>query len=542
MPRQRKRPQPGRKARDVSSFVPVVWAVPEAPCSCGAPRIIVQHRCRRLQLLDSKLLITQKDRVCTNPECPERETIVRPTPPESRLVLKGTEYGLDVIAYVGERHIHGQRSFAEIHGELTKKGHGVQISERHVPNLFRLYLAIIGARNLDCQAVRARLEAQGRLILSVDAVKLDDVSPPLYVVREVLSEEILLAERIEKADTENLTRFLEQVKAIGIPVAGIVSDKERALVPAIAAAFPGVPHQYCQTHYFNNLVKPMESDLTKLNTEVEKIAKEVRDFEKRLDKAEAATPKERELVRKMCRGVHAFSRKRGDKLVDPSAVKRFEGLSRLADVAEKANLKEGTWPLLATLLTLLGCLAPLRELAYRLARQVKIVREIAHLLGQDVTGKTVQRRLKAYLTKLEREAPQRGRGAARGRFHDHVIAVTDRFWKGLFACYDVDGLPNNNNELESFFRALKWHERRTRGKASTAGGILESLAPQLVLLWPEIQRRPDVQAILADLSPEQLQRARDVIHEVAEPARERRSLVRDPDTQLKNALAAWYDA
>jgi hypothetical protein len=263
------------------------------------------------------------------------------------------------------------------------------------------------------------------------------------VVREVVSEEILLAERIEKADVETLTKFLGKVHEIGIPVAGIVSDKERALVPAIAAAFPGVPHQYCQTHFFGNLVKPMEPDLVELSTAVDKVSKAVRDFEKRLDKMEAATPEEKDLAKKMCRGVHALSKKRGDKLLAPTAVKRFEGISNLTEMLRNAvQSKDGKWPLLAKLLMLLVGLSPMRELANRLSRQVEVIRQIAHILGQDVTAKTVQRRLRAYLTKLESEAPKRGRGAARGRFNEHVVAVTERFWKGLFACYDVDGLPN----------------------------------------------------------------------------------------------------
>jgi hypothetical protein len=41
---------------------------------------------------------------------------------------------------------------------------------------------------------------------------------------------------------------------------GIVSDKERSLVPAIAEVFPGVPHQFCQTHFLKNLAEPLQVD------------------------------------------------------------------------------------------------------------------------------------------------------------------------------------------------------------------------------------------------------------------------------------------
>jgi len=465
--------------------------------------------------------------------------LIRPDTKESKLVLRGCEYGLDVIALVGERHIHGHRSFAEIHQELVKE-YGVLISERHVPNLFRLYLVLVGARHLETAAVQARLKAQGRMILSVDAVQFDDVSPRLYVIREVLSEEILAAERIEKADTERLAAFLETAKAIGVSVVGIVTDKEKALIAAVEVAFPGVPHQYCQTHFLGHLVKPMESDLVKLGSAVEKVAKDMRGLAKGMAENEAATPEEWQIANKLCEAVQVISKVQGDKILDPAALKRFTELKEIREMTKEAvERREGDSPLLIRILTIFAFMAPWIALAKRLSRQVEIVREIAHLLGQDVLGKTVERRLDAYLKKLAQHAPQRGRGAAQGLFHHQVIAVARRFWKGLFACYDVEGLPNNNNALESFFRLLKCHFRRVHGTKSTAGGVLESIAPLMVMLWPELQKRPNLQALLHDLTAEEIKKARDGMQELAEPAQKRRGFRRDREGQLKAAFEAF---
>ena len=143
----------GRTGRDLSNFTLVDWLVPEGFCSCcQAPLRIQQHRMRPLQLLSKKLLITQKDRCCSGFECcPESATKIRPRCEEERYVVKHCEYGLDVIAFVGESHHHRHMSIKEIHRELRQKG--VAISERHVANLFRLYLAIVSARTLDSDAV-----------------------------------------------------------------------------------------------------------------------------------------------------------------------------------------------------------------------------------------------------------------------------------------------------------------------------------------------------------------------------------------------------
>lgn len=481
-----------------------------------------------------------KDRCCSNPGlCTGNNVLIRPDVKEAKLILRGGEYGLDVIAMVGERHIHGHRSFAEIHQELVKE-HGVLISERHVSNLFRLYLALVGARHLDTEAVQARLKAQGRLILSVDAVQFDDVSPRLYVIREVLSGEILAAERIEKADTERLAAFLETAKTIGVPVVGVVTDKERALIAAVEIAFPGVPHQYCQTHFLGHLVKPMESDLVKLGSAVEKVAKDMRGLAKGMSEKEAATPEEWQIANKLCEAVQVISKVQGDKIVDPAALKRFTEVKEIREMTKKAvDRRDTDSPLLTRILAIFAMLAPLITLANRLSRQVKIVREIAHFLGQEIPGKTVEQHLDAYLTKLSQQTPERGRGVPQGLFHRQVIEVTKRFWKGLFACYDVEGLPNNNNALESFFRLVKCHFRRVHGSKSTAGGVLESIAPLVVMLWPELQKRPDLQALFHDLTEEEIQKAREGIRKLAEPAQRRRSFRRDRKGQLEAAMEAF---
>jgi hypothetical protein len=539
-----------------------------------------------LQTLDAKLLIVQKDRRCSGSEdCPDKSVLFRPAWEHGRLIVRGCEYGLDVIALIGERHVQDHHSFHQIHKELTEK-YGLVLSARHVSNLFQLFLAMVGARTLGSQVVRARLEAQGRLVLSVDAVRFDDVSPPLYVVRELDSGEVLVAERIETADTQRLVKFLSQVRTLDLPIAAIVSDKEKALVAAIEEAFPEVPHQFCQTHFLGNLVKPMESDLAALGSGVEKVAKKLRQFEK-LVKVEDISPSETEttekdadtengascadfeddsendadsgdgaeskksadlkeqvLVKTLCKAARIMSKGRGDKILNPSSLKRFNDLEDLENRTRKAvERKGGEWPLMSQLLAILALLNPLVGLARRLQRQVEIVRQIAHLLNLETSGKWVERRFATYLKKLEKEAPQRGKGAERGRFHEHVIELSRRYWKGLFHCYDIDGLPNNNNELESFFGTLKSHDRRVRGNKSNAGGPLESFGPYIVQIWGNLQGQTSfLELLLKGLSQQELQLARDAIQDLAEPARARRSFVREPAVHLKSAIDAWLES
>lgn len=46
----------------------------------------------------------------------------------------------------------------------------------------------------------------------------------------------------------------------------------------------------------------------------------------------------------------------------------------------------------------------------------------------------------------------------------HVNQIFRSFWWGLFACYDVEGLPRTNNELERCIRQIKMGYRRVSGR------------------------------------------------------------------------------
>jgi hypothetical protein len=47
---------------------------------------------------------------------------------------------------------------------------------------------------------------------------------------------------------------------------------------------------------------------------------------------------------------------------------------------------------------------------------------------------------------------------------DHINQIFRSFWWGLFTCYNVEGLPRTNNELERFIRPSKMRHRRVSGR------------------------------------------------------------------------------
>jgi hypothetical protein len=539
-PAPAKSKRPGKRARDYSNFALREIVAPEGRCaSCGASQKICQHRHRPLQTLSGNFWIVAKDRCCSNHEaCSAGKVLYRPEQDDS-LVLKKCEYGLDVICYIGEQYLRNSTSLPKLHKHLREQG--VLISQTHVGNLFRLFLALIKCRDGDDEGLRRRLREQGRLVLSVDAVKLDDVSARLYIVRDILSGEVLFCERIEFADTPALVALLKRVAAIDVPVSGVVSDKEQALVLAVKEVFPGVPHQLCQVHYLKNLVRPMESDLAELATNVKDVVGEVRELEKELAAAddEEMSADERETAQALCFVVKTVGKSRaGDSLMDPPPLRRFRRLTEAAEATKEAvKAAACNWPFVARLLAILTMLQTHGELARRLQQQFAVIHSIAHILNTQAAGSKVKSLLLDYLNKLDKQVQRANPSDPFSHFFGNVTDVTERFWKGLFHCYVHDDIPANNNALEQFNGAIKRQQRRVHGRKSTAGGPLDGCASALLEVWSRLDNYPDLLAIVRGLPTDKLLEVRKEIERLAKPSRLRRSIARNSGRFMKGVLA-----
>lgn len=89
--------------------------------------------------------------------------------------------------------------------------------------------------------------------------------------------------------------------------------------------------------------------------------------------------------------------------------------------------------------------------------------------GHPRTARQVKREVKQYLEQLEQKAtacPDEAKVIAA-----ILKAVRHRWW-GLFTCYRVSHVPSSNNDLETFFKDMKHHQRRITGRKSVHEFIL----------------------------------------------------------------------
>src|SRR5260221_1503914 len=105
---------------------------------------------------------------------------------------------------------------------------GLVISERAVTHLLHRYEELVRLHITDRELIAARLTEHGHVILALDGLQPDVGHEVLWVVRDCLSEEILLARPLLSSTQGDLTALLKEVKAqlnqLEVAVKGIISD------------------------------------------------------------------------------------------------------------------------------------------------------------------------------------------------------------------------------------------------------------------------------------------------------------------------------
>ena len=89
--------------------------------------------------------------------------------------------------------------------------------------------------------------------------------------------------------------------------------------------------------------------------------------------------------------------------------------------------------------------------------------------GRRRTVRQVKRAVTEFLERLTQEAQERPEDAP--VIAQIIKAVRHRWW-GLFTCYRIPNVPASNNDLETFFKDLKHHQRRITGRKSVREFVL----------------------------------------------------------------------
>jgi hypothetical protein len=234
--------------------------VREQACSfCEGRLHVCSHRRRRLFTLQGPWLLVVRLGHCPNPTCPGHRGTVSSSD-EMSIAPPRLTVGWDVFAWIGHRRFARHWSVPQICAELSDS-HAIDLSEDAVEDYVRQYEVMVAARHMDLEQLRKAYAQTESLVLAIDGLQPEKGHETLYVVRELTQKRVWFAEPLLSSTKDEVRRVLARAgqiaEALGIPVAGWMSDKQEAFVQGIAEEFPGVPHRYCDNHFLRDLAKPL---------------------------------------------------------------------------------------------------------------------------------------------------------------------------------------------------------------------------------------------------------------------------------------------
>jgi hypothetical protein len=307
--------------------------------ACGGPLWSAYVTRRDVITLEGAIRLRLQVRRCRDPFRPRYHVPLRPEQ-EGRYALPEHEFGLDVIALIGTLRHAQHRSAPEIHAELTRRG--APLCLRTVTNLLDRYDELLALSLSDAGRLRRITAAAGRVILAIDGLQPDVGHEVLWVIRDVLSGEVLLARSLLSSTQGDLARLIAEVKeALGVPIVGAVSDGQDSIRKAIKKALPGVPHQLCHFHYLREAAKPIYEADRHAKKELKKRVRGVRPIER---KVEGRDDPEAEAVRGYCAAVRSALTDDGrPPLSAPGLVLRGR-LEAVAESLDRVEEKRGSRP------------------------------------------------------------------------------------------------------------------------------------------------------------------------------------------------------
>jgi MULE transposase domain len=292
---------------------------------CGQPMRIAYRTQRTITTLQGICRLTLRVRQCRNLHCEWYHRAFRPEE-EGRWALPHGEFGLDVIVLVGTLRYTAHRSIPEIHQALRDRG--VPIAERTVTHLLQRYEELVALRLSEQPRLGERFKEQGQVILAIDGLQPDVGHEILWVLRDCLSGEVLLARSLLSACEGDLADLLREVRQVldDVPSRGVISDGQHSLRNAVQTVLPDTPHQLCHFHYLREAAKPVYEADRHTKKELKKHIRGVRPIERAVEKRNDT---EAEAIRGYCLAVRSALTDDGRPPLEAPGLKLYQRIAAI---------------------------------------------------------------------------------------------------------------------------------------------------------------------------------------------------------------------
>lgn len=428
--------------------------------SCQQPLREYYRKTRWVVTLPGLLSLISHVLRCQTQDCTRRDESHK-AEGEGALVLPHYTFGIDVVARVGELRYSDHQTVNEIAGQLRKSGMSISIKE--VQLLSEVFLALVQTTLKDDPQIVKQLKDQGGIILAIDGVQPEKGNETLWLLRDARSERVLVARNLLSSGCLEIEPLIAEVKALGVPILGVISDKQESICLAVEKQLPGAPHQLCHFHYLRNVAKPVCEADRKLKKELKQKVRGIRQVERQVA---SKRDDEARVVSGYCVAIREAMRDDGKYPLEPAGITLYDKLNRIRTSIESALAKRVS-PKLQRLSTILSVLNNQTKEYARLVVAWSWIHCLAHLLDEGSTRVEAEEKLQEYAASLPRKSDK-----SLTEIAAHIEKLTRAFGPKLFAFHEQPLLPKTNNDLEVFIGQLKKDRRRVTGRKDTCAFIL----------------------------------------------------------------------
>ena len=469
--------------------------------SCGHELVEMNYLSglKTVQMMAQALTIAYRPKRCLNSECASQGS-AWPSASWQGVAPKFSIYGYDVIAQIGWERQKGQAHFEAIHTHLRER---IRISESQVRYMYHQgYLPLLACHERGHLSELKELGRQGGLALSMDGLMPEGGEAQLWVVRELRTGWTMRSGWMNSQDETAFVEFLQPIADLGLPIKAVMSDKQRALLLAIASVFLGVPHSFCQFHYLDNAAEPIAAADEQMKIELRQgVRAEVGDLirHKQAEKPvipvvtgllpspvpvvstptaplapEILAEREREnIVQDLMARVRYLLTLKGRPPFRLAGIEMFARLQEVVACLRELIEHSPEVRLLKLFDGLQTALTATRSTYAELSQAAQWLANLADTLDPDGkpirTGEQVRADWTACLTRIETQGQD---SPCLQQFSAKICKVSKSYAPGLFHTYDILGLPRTNNDRESEFRRLRQRLLSTTGQVGATKRLL----------------------------------------------------------------------
>ena len=460
---------------------------------CGEPLTLRYRQSRYIVTLCGMLKLNKHVLGCQTPHCKQAGVHKRPEG-EGALVLPHYTFGLDVVARIGEMRYRQHQTITQIGSALGQQQ--VRISVKEVQLLSEVFLALVETVVKNDPQVIEQLQAQGGIVLAADGIQPEKGNETLWLFRDVLSGRVLAARNLLSSGSQDLAPLVAEIKKIGVPILGLISDKQSSICLAFEKELPGVPHQLCQYHYLRDLAGPVCEADRKLKKQLKQRVRGIREVERQVAQKQ---DDEARMTRGYCLALREVLRDDGKYPLEPAGITLYDKLLQIdaslsRAIAQRASVK------LQRLRTILQVISSMTKDYARLVIAWSWVHRLAQILNQAEARTEAEARLVSYATGFPQDNDLWLNEVAA-----HLGKLTRAFSPKLFAFLEQPLLPKTNNDLEVFIGQLKKDRRRVTGRKDTGAFILRE--GRAVALLSSLPSQPNWQATFAAVEIAHFQRS-----------------------------------